>query len=108
MVEQPPNKRENVSPGYVSVFSLGQKQYNQTFFLSLEKVSLSSISGQKDLRTNLLKAIEIEGTYTQAQYFYTASSIMDKVNNQLINLIEVSQMVMVEEVRDAANDINQI
>ena len=51
MVEQPPNKRENVSPGYESVFSLGQKPYDQTFFLFLEKVSLSSISGQKDFVT---------------------------------------------------------
>ena len=50
MVEQPPNKRENVSPGYESV-SLGQKPYDQTFFLFLEKVSLSSISGQKDFVT---------------------------------------------------------
>ena len=53
MVEQPPNKRENVSPGYESVFSLGQKPYDQTFFLFLEKVSLSSISGQKDCLTSL-------------------------------------------------------
>ena len=51
MFEQPPNKRENVSPGYESVFSLGQKPYDQTFFLFLEKVSLSSISGQKDFVT---------------------------------------------------------
>ena len=51
MVEQPPNKEENVSPGYESVFSLGQKLYDQTFFPFLEKVSLSLISGQKDLVT---------------------------------------------------------
>ena len=52
MVEQASNKKENVSPGRKGV-SLGRKSYTQADFPFLEKVSLSSIFGQKDCLTLL-------------------------------------------------------